>query len=217
MLPLGGADAEAVGVAAKDDVGAATGHVGGYGDGAGLAGLRHNGRLALVLLCVEHLVGYASVPQHFAELLGLVDVGGAHQHGLAVSVQRLYIGYDGPVLGVLVLVDQVRLVLPDHWLVGGNLDYFKLVDLPELLGLGRRRTGHSGELFVQSEVVLEGDGGVGDGLAAHGDALFRLQGLVQAVGEAASGHEPPGELVHYHDLAVGHHVVAVALEDVLRP
>jgi hypothetical protein len=43
-------------VAAQLDVGAAPGHVGGDGDGAGLAGFRHDLRLARVLAGVEHVV-----------------------------------------------------------------------------------------------------------------------------------------------------------------
>jgi hypothetical protein len=47
-------------VAAEHDVGTAAGHVGGDGDGAGLAGAGDDAGLALVLLGVQHLVGIFS-------------------------------------------------------------------------------------------------------------------------------------------------------------
>ena len=50
---------QAVGVAAQQDVDAATGHVGGDGHRAGPTRLRDDERLALVLLGVEHFVGHA--------------------------------------------------------------------------------------------------------------------------------------------------------------
>ena len=115
FLALGGssmsgqllADAH-VGVAAELDVGAAAGHVGGDGDGAGHAGLGDDVGFLLVIAGVEdreHLrlggalvagiergerVGVGEVvllpallAQHLGELLGLLDRGGADQHRLA--------------------------------------------------------------------------------------------------------------------------------------
>jgi hypothetical protein len=46
--------------------------------------------------------------------------------------------------------------------------------------------------------------------------LLGLQGLVEAVGVAPPGHEPPGELVHDDHLAVLDDVVHIALEQVVR-
>ena len=45
--------------------------------------------------------------------------------------------------------------------------------------------------------------------------LLGFQGLVQAVGITASGHEAAGELVHDDHLIVLHDVVHVALEDLM--
>ena len=46
--------------------------------------------------------------------------------------------------------------------VGGDGQDLQLVDLVELLRLGQGGTGHAGQFFVHAEVVLQGDGGVGD-------------------------------------------------------
>ena len=45
--------------AAKDDIGTATGHVGGYGYRSQTAGLSYDCRLLFVVLGVQHLVGYS--------------------------------------------------------------------------------------------------------------------------------------------------------------
>ena len=52
-------------------------------------------------------------------------------------------------------------------------------------------------------------------LLAHEHALFGLDGLVQPLGVAASLHDAAGELVDDLDLAVGDHVLLVAMEHVL--
>ena len=101
-----------VGIAAELDVGAAAGHVGGDGDGAGLAGLRDDRRLALVMAGVEHLeILEAFLAQPLGELLGFFDRGGADQDRLALLVgladlahDRLVFLLDGPV-DLVVLVE----------------------------------------------------------------------------------------------------------------
>ena len=102
-----------------------------------------------------------------------------------------------------------------HGLVGGDDLDGQLVDLAELGILGKCRAGHAGELVIQTEVVLQGDGGQGLVLLAYEHALFGLDGLVQALGVTAAFHNAAGELVDDLDLAVGDHVLLIAVEHVL--
>ena len=67
-----------------------------------------------------------------------------------------------------------------------------------------------GELFVETEIILKGDGGEGLVFLADIDALLRLDRLMEAIGPAAAGHQASGELVDDDDLAVFHHVLHVA-------
>src|SRR5882672_10603443 len=73
-------------VAAEHDVGAAARHVGGDGDDLGAPRLRHDLRLARVLLGVQHLVRQLLLLQHPRDELGVLDRGRAHQHRLAAVV-----------------------------------------------------------------------------------------------------------------------------------
>ena len=118
---------------------------------------------------------------------------------------------DRPVLACLGLVHHVVVVVALVGPVGGDLHNVQLVDGAELLLLRHGGAGHAGQLVVQAEVVLEGDGGQGLVLAGHGDVLLSLDGLVQAVGVAPAEHQTAGELVHDDNLAVLHHIVDVPL------
>ncbi len=80
-----------------------------------------------------------------------------------------------------VFVNRVRVVHTDHGLVGRNLDDVQLIDGAELLFLGQGGTGHAGELAVQTEVVLEGDGRQRLALVLDGDAFLGLDGLMQTI------------------------------------
>ena len=148
-----------VGVAAQQDVGTTAGHVGGDGHGAIATSLGHDMGLAFMVLGVEDLVCDAALGKGGGQLLGALDGDGAHQDRLALGVATLDIVGDGVVLGLNGAVHQVLVVHALHGLVGGdNLDG-QLVDLAELGILGKCRAGHAGELVIQTEVVLQGDGG----------------------------------------------------------
>src|SRR2546429_188211 len=100
------------------------------------------------------------------------------------------------------LEDEVVVVLACHRDVGRNLDDVEVVDLDELLLLRLGRTGHSGQLLVHAEVVLERDRREGDVLLLDADVLLRLDRLVQALRPAPPLHDPAGELVDDLDLTV---------------
>ena len=204
-----------VGVAAQQDVGTTAGHVGSNGHGAIATSLGHDMGLALVVLGVKDLMRDTTLSEGGGQLLGALDRNGAHQDRLALGVTTLHIVGDGVVLGLDGAVDQVLVVNTLHGLVGGDDLDGQLVDLAELGVLGERRTGHAGELVIQTEVVLQGDGCQRLVLLAHEHALFGLDGLMQALGVAAAFHDAAGKLVDDLDLAVGDHVLLIAVEHVL--
>ena len=196
-------------VAAQHDVGAAARHVGGDGHSALFAGLRHDLRLAVMLLGVQHVVLDAALFQHFGQCFALFHADGAHQHRLTLGVALRHLVNDRLVLAVDGLVHAVRQVLPGAGLVGGHADDLQAVNFAELVRLGGGGAGHAAELFVHAEVVLEGDGGQRFALGGDGHALLGLDGLMQAVVVAASVHQAAGEFIHNDDLAVFHDVVGV--------
>ena len=203
-------------VAAEQDVGAPAGHVRGDRDRAGPAGLGDDARLLLVELGVQDFVLDPALLEQVAEPLGLLDRDRAHEDRPALLLHVLDLVDDRVELGLLVEVDEVGVVVADHRPVGRDADDLELVDLVELLGLGQRGAGHAGQLVVQPEVVLERDRGHRHRLALDAEALLGLDGLVQALGPAATRHLPAGELVDDDDLAVLDDVVPVALVQRVR-
>ena len=203
----------AFGPAAEHDVGAAARHVGGDGDAGVASGLRDDRGLTLVLLGVEDLVVDAPALQEIGEVLGLLDRDGADEHGLAFRLALGDLLGDGLELGALGAIDEIVVVVADHRPVRRDDDDLQLVDLEELFGLGSGGARHAGELVVETEVVLERDRGVGDGLVLDLDAFLGLHRLVQTVRPAAAEHEAPGEVVDDDDLAVLDDVVDVPLVD----
>ena len=145
----------------------------------------------------------AALREQAGELLGLLDGDRADQHRLALLVALGDVVDDGGELLVLRLEDEVVLVARATigTLVGIGTDV-ELVDLGELVRLGRRRAGHAGELLVEAEVVLDRDRRDGHVLRLDLHALLRLDRLVQALAPAPALHDAAGELVDDLDLAL---------------
>ncbi len=182
LVPFGPQHVEAAQLhhaVAQLDVRAAAGHVGGDGDRARLPGVGHDGGLAGVLLGVEDLVRDAPPGQHGGKPFGLLHGDGAHQDRLAALVAVGQVLDHGSELRRLVLVDQIFLVVADQRPVGRDHDDFHAVDLAELVCLGGGGTSHAGDLLVETEVVLQGDGGEGLVLLLDLDAFLRLDRLVE--------------------------------------
>ena len=162
------------------------------------------------------MVRYLGLLQQRRDHLRLLDAGGADQAGLA-AVARLADQLDH---GVVLLggraIDLVVAVQARDRHVGRDLHHFQLVDLGELVRLGRRRSGHPGQLGVQPEVVLEGDARQRLVLGLDGHVFLGFQRLVQAIGIAPALHHAAGELVDDHHLVVAGDVVHVAGEQHMR-
>ena len=191
-----------LGIAAQHDIGTTACHVGGDGDGTLFTGLRHDLGLALVVLGVQHVEVAGVLLQHFGQRLALFHADRTHQHGLALLVAFQHLLDNGIVFAVDRLVDGVRIIDALTGTVGGHRDDVQAVDLGELGGFGLGGTGHTGQLFVHAEVVLEGDGGQRFALGGDLHALLGLDGLMQTLVVAAADHQTTGELVHDDDLTI---------------
>ena len=201
---------------AEFDVRAAAGHVGGDHHGAELAGVFNDVAFAFGVLGlgVEHVVLDAVLaPQHLREDLGFVNAGRADQHRPAGVVDAFDLVDDRVPLVLLAHEDQVIAVDALDRPVGRDRHDVELVDLHELGGLGDGRTRHARQAFVELEEVLDRDGRKGLGLLLDLHAFFGFDRLVQAVGPLPADHEPAGEFVNDHDLAVLDDVVLVGFVD----
>jgi len=218
LVALGAHDLEAAGgpgLFIQLDIGASACHVGGDGDGAVAACLGDDLGLLLVELGIEDVVGDAGLLEHLGEFFGDLDRDGADQDGLALLVGLSDSLDDRAEFFSLGLVDGVLVVVADDGAVGRDLDDVHAVDIAELALLGQGGTGHAGLFIEFIEKVLEGDRRQGPALALDLDVFLGLDGLVEAVGIAAAGHDAAGELVDDQDLVVLDDVVVVAVHEVV--
>ena len=194
------------------DVGTAACHVGGDGHLSRTSGFGHHLCFQCVLLGVEHVVLDAAELEHAAQQLRNLDRRGADQYRTALAHEADNLLDDGIVFLALGLVDEVLAVVADDRTVRRDDHHVEFVDAPELRCLRLGRTGHTGQLVVHAEVVLQRDGGEGLRGSLDFDVLLGLDGLVQTVRIAAAVKDTARLLVDNLHLVVHHHIFDILLE-----
>jgi hypothetical protein len=144
-----------------------------------------------VVLGVEDVVGDALLLQDAGDRGALLHARRADQDRAAPLVLLEDLADHGGEFLPLRLEDHVLVVLADHGLVGRDRGHVQLVGGHELLRFGLRRPRHAGELLVEPEEVLEGDGGHRAALLLDPHVLLGLHRLVQPVAPRRPGRTRP--------------------------
>ena len=200
-----------LGIAAKQNVRTATGHVGRDGDHAFAAGLRDDFGFFFVVLRIEHHVLNAFFLQQVGKPLGFLDRCCADQHRLPSVIELLNLIRRSEILFFFGPVHEVGVLDPAHRLVRRDNQHIQVVDFAELGCFRFRRAGHAGQLLVHAEIILESNGRERLVLALDLHAFFRFDRLVQAIGPAAARHQTPGEFIHNDDFTVFDHVFHITV------
>ena len=198
------------------DVGAASRHVGGNRDGADVAGAGDDFRLLLMELGVEHRVWDLRTLEQAGQRFRRLDRRGADQHRLAFGVGLFDAGDDRVELLAARFEYLIVVVDPDVCRVRRDRQHVEAIDVVELGGFRLGGAGHACQLFVQAEVVLNGDRRKGLRLLFDGDVFLRLDRLVESVGPAATRHFAAGVFVDDDHLVVLNHVLDVLFKDAIR-
>ena len=164
-----------------------------------------------MLLGIEHLVRQVFLDQQLVDDLGILDGCRAHQHRLAAFVAFTDVGDGRFVFFAGGLVHPIELVAAFAHPVRRNDRGFQPVNFLKLIGFGVGCAGHAGKLFVQPEIILEGDRCHGLVFSLDLYPFLGLHRLVQAIAPAPAGHQAAGEFVDDHDFTILDHIVLVAV------
>ena len=203
-------------IAAQFDIGSATGHVGGDGHRAQLAGIGDDLRLLFVLAGVQDAVFDLGFGQHLGQEFGFFDGGRAHQNRLPGFVGFANFFDNRLVFFARGAIDRVMFVLSGHRHVGWNLNHAQPINFSKFIGFGGGSAGHSTEFVIESEVVLESHRGQRDVFGLDRATFFGFDRLVQTVGQAPPGHHPAGKLIDQDNFVIANDIILVLGEQLMR-
>ena len=91
-------------------------------------------------------------------------------------------------------------------------EHVQTVNAEKLLFFGQSSTGHARQFFIHAEVILDGDGRMGNIFRLHLHAFFGFHRLMEPIGPTPPRHHTSGEFVHDDDLTVLNDIFFVAAE-----
>ncbi len=150
--------------------------------------------------------------EHAAEHLADVDRCCTHQHGSSRVAHEFNFLDNSKELLLGCLIDAVGHIIADDRLVGGDGHDIQFVDVHELTSLGLGSTGHTRQLVIHAEVVLQGDGGKGLCGSLYLHVLFRFHSLMQSVAPSAAFHYTSGLFVYDFHFSVDNDIFVVFIE-----
>ena len=148
--------------------------------------------------------------EQLRQIFGAFHRGSTHQDGLAGSNVFGDVFHNRRELCFLRFVDAVGVIHTLVWFVRRDRNDVQFINRVQLGGFGLCSTGHTGDLVVQTEVVLQRNRRQGLVFVFDLDFFFCLDRLVHAFAEPATSQDTAGEAVDDHDFAFADNVVLVA-------
>ena len=145
-------------------------------------------------------------------MLTLVDADRSDENGLPLLMNFGDISHDCVILLTTSAIDQVNIILTHHRIVRRDKRDLQSVDLLKFSRFSICSTGHSTELLVHAEIVLEGNGCQRLILASDRNSLFCFNSLMKPVRPSTPRHKSSGKLVDDNNLSTLNNVVHITLK-----
>ena len=139
------------------NIGASACHVRRDRDRALLTSQRNNGSFSFMVLRIQDRVRNVRLIKHMRKFFRLLDRCRADQHWLPRRMTALYFSDDRFILTTFVLENDIRQILTLDRLVRRYLKDWQPINFNEFLLFRLRRTGHTCQLVIHTEIVLESD------------------------------------------------------------
>ena len=195
------------------DIRTTTCHVGSDGHYARTACFSHHLRLLLVQLRVKDVMFDFTDIEHFAQELGYLDGSSTYQYRSTLLYHSYDLINDRIVFLAFGAIDTVVHIDTCNGFIGRDDHYIEFVDIPELACFGLGRTGHTGELVVHTEIVLQRDSSERLRSSLHFDVLLGFHSLMQTIGPTTTFHDTTGLLINDLHFTVIDDIIDIFLEE----
>ena len=142
-------------ISAQHDIGSSSRHIGCNRDRPRASRLCNNVCLAGVLLGIKNLMRQFLFIQKIGNNFRIFDTGCSHKNRLAASMAFLDVCNGCRVFFLGCLIDSIQLIIALIGTIGWNYNCFQSVYLLKLISFGISRPRHTGQLVIQTEIILE--------------------------------------------------------------
>ena len=154
--------------------------------------------------------------QHFTQHFGDFYRSGTYQHRTSCLNQLFDFLDHGFIFFALSLVNTVVHVFAGNRTVGRDYHNIQFINVPKFACFRLGSTGHTGQLVIHTEVVLQSNRGESLRSSFHFHAFLCFDSLMQSVRIAAAFHDTSGLFVYNLHLSVDNHILVIFLEHRVR-
>ena len=167
-------------------------------------------------LGVQYIVFNLTQSQHTAQQFRYFDRSRTYQYRTTCFYHFHDFFDDGVVFRPFGFIYPVVHIDTSYRLIGRNRHDIELINIPELPGFGLGSTGHTGQLVIHTEIVLQSNRRKSLRSGLYLNVLFRLDSLVQTIGVAAAFHDTPRLFIDNFHFIVDYHILVVQFEKGIR-
>ncbi|EJX06187.1 hypothetical protein EVA_05705 [gut metagenome] len=205
-----------INTAAQHNVGPAAGHIGRDGHHTGATRFQNNLSFAFMLLGIEDIVGNAFLREQLGNEFGIFNRGRPEKHRLLTLIAGFDVFDNGGVFFFNRTINLILLINTNHFAMSRDNDRFQTVNILEFIRFRIGRPGHTGELFIHTEKVLERNGSHGLVFLLDLHPFLGFHSLMKTFAPATSRHQTAGKLVNNNHFSVLNNVMLIALEERMR-
>ena len=197
---------------AQLDVGTTACHIRSDGNRTAQTGFGYDVRLSLVQFGVQYVVFDLAHGKHLAQHFRNFYGSGTYQYRASGLNQLLDLFDNGFVFFAFGFVNAVIHIFTGDRTVGGDYHHIQFVDVPKFACFRFGSTGHTGQLMIHTEVILQGNRCKSLCGSFHFHTFFRFNSLVQSVRVAAAFHDTAGLFINDFHLSVYNDIFIVFFE-----
>ena len=196
-------------ITAQHNIRTTTSHVGCNGNCTQLTSLCNNFCFLCVILRIQDFVLDTLLLQHCGEQFGFFNGNRTNQYRLSFFVAFNNLFNDGTILCSFCPVNQIVPVNSLNWSVGRDCDNIQLVNFPEFVFFRHGSTSHTGELVIQTEIVLECDCCQSLTLSSYLHMFLRLNCLMQTIIKPSAQHLTTSKFINDDNFAIFYDIVNI--------
>ncbi len=169
-----------------------------------------------MLLRIQYAVGNILPPQHSTNNFRRFNRSRSDQHRLTRCISLFDLLNQSIQLLATSFKDQIVRILSDTVPIRRNYHHAQPINILKLIRFRLRRPRHSGQLLVQTKIVLNRNRRQCLRLPINLHPFLCFHRLMQSIAPPSPGHESPRVLVHDDHLVLLNHIVHILLKDTVR-
>ena len=194
------------------NVGTTTCHVGSNSHNTLLTSLCHNIRLSLMQFRIQYIMLNLAHSKHFAQHFRDFHRSGTYQNRTSFFYHFFNLFDDSFIFLTFCLINAIIHIFTGNRTIRWNNNDIQFINIPKFSRFRFRRTGHTRQFMIHTEIVLQSDGSKCLSSGFHLHPFLGLNSLMQTVRITTAFHNTSCLFVNNLNLSVNYNIFIILFE-----